>query len=124
MTCTREPVRMSGVLRSRQETANCMVSALRVTLAGTRFFKDCQYSIEWVSKPLPENDYKLSFCGQAVNMRYSQGHWRAMDIRITEISEQTKLALVSGLRRVQKGLANSESSLDPQRYVSRRPETE
>jgi hypothetical protein len=70
---------MSGVLRSGQQTADCMASALRVTLAGTRFFKDCQLSIEWVSKPLPDGDYKLSFDGKTINVRYSMGHWRATE---------------------------------------------
>jgi hypothetical protein len=54
-----------------------MASALRVTLAGTRLSLNCQYSIEWVSKPLPEGAYELSFDGKIVNMNYSMGQWRA-----------------------------------------------
>ena len=77
MTCTREPVRMSGILRSSNQAANCMASALRVTLAGTRLSLDCLYSFEWVSKPLPEGAYKLSFDGKTINMNYSMGQWRA-----------------------------------------------
>jgi hypothetical protein len=57
-----------------------MASALRVTLAGTRLFLDCQYSIEWVSKPLPEGPYKLSFDGKTINMSYSMGQWRATKV--------------------------------------------
>ena len=85
MTCTREPIRMAGILYSSRQTANCMASALRVTLAGTRFFKDCQYSIEWVSKPLPEGDYKLSFGEETINMRYSMGHWRATEVESVKV---------------------------------------
>ena len=76
MACTRETVRMSGILRNSMQTANCMVSALRVTLAGTRFFKDCRYSFEWISRPLPDGNYKLSFDGKTVDMSHFKGNWR------------------------------------------------
>ena len=51
MSYTREPIRMPGVLcGSNGQSSNCMVSALRVTLEGTRLFKDCQHSIVWLSE--------------------------------------------------------------------------
>lgn len=86
MTCTREPVRMLGILRSNGQAANCMVSALRVTLSGTRLFKDCGYSIEWVSKPLPDGNYKLSFDGTTIDMRCFKGAWRATVFSTSEAS--------------------------------------
>jgi hypothetical protein len=77
MTCTREPVRMSGTLRGQGQTASCTVSATRVTLLCTRLSQDCQYAIDWVSKPLPAGDYKLALEGEGrtVDMRLSGDGW-------------------------------------------------
>jgi hypothetical protein len=55
-----------------------MVSALRVTLQGTRLFKDCQYSIEWLSRSLPNGDYSLSFDGKIIGMRLSKEGWHTI----------------------------------------------
>ena len=76
MPFTREPVRMSGVLRGEGQKAECIVSALRVTLEGTRLFKDCQLSIDWVSKDLPDGEYKLSFDDKAIDLRWCNGGWQ------------------------------------------------
>jgi hypothetical protein len=79
MSYTREPIRMSGVLRgSNGLSSNCMVSALRVTLEGTRLFKDCQLSIVWISRSLPDGDYRLSFNGKIFGMRLSKEAWRTI----------------------------------------------
>ena len=78
MSYTREPIRMTGILRGSGETSNCMVSALRVTLQGTRLFKDCQYSIEWLSRSLPNGDYSLSFDGKIIGMRLSKEGWHTI----------------------------------------------
>ena len=75
MSCTREPIRMSGVMRGDKKSAKCMVSALRVTLDGTRLFKDCRYSVEWLSEPLPKGDYKLSLSGMIIGMRLTEVGW-------------------------------------------------
>lgn len=80
MTFAREPVKMSGVLTGGGQKAFCSVSALRVILLGTRLFKDCRYSIAWVSIPLPHGDYKLSVEGMIVNMCYSDRGWRAAEV--------------------------------------------
>jgi len=77
MAFTREPVRMAGILRGRGETAQCMMSAMRVTLDGTRLSKDCQFSLEWISKPLPEGNYSLTFDDRTIQLHYSKGNWRA-----------------------------------------------
>ena len=72
MAFTRDPVRMSGVLRGNGQSANCKVSALRVALSGTKLSIDCQYSIEWVSEPLMEGDYKLFVDDKTINMHFSK----------------------------------------------------
>ena len=79
MSYTREPIRMPGVLcGSNGQSSNCMVSALRVTLEGTRLFKDCRRSIVWLSRSLPDGDYLLSFDGQIIGMRLSKDCWRSI----------------------------------------------
>jgi hypothetical protein len=76
MAFERDPMRWSGILRGGGQTANCTVSALRVALSGTRLFKDCLYTVLWVSKPLPDGDYKLSIDDKTVAMRNLKGSWR------------------------------------------------
>lgn len=78
MTFTREPVRMSGIPRGPKGTANCMVSATRVTLQGTRLSKDCMYVVEWVSTPLPVGDYRLTLGGKTIDMQHSTSGWRTI----------------------------------------------
>lgn len=77
MTFMREPIRMSGTLRGQGQTAQCMVSATRVSLLGTRLSKNCEYAIEWVSRALPLGNYKLAFEGTTVDMRLSIKGWQA-----------------------------------------------
>jgi len=90
---------MLGILRSNGQAADCMVSALRVTLSGTRIFKDCGYSIEWVSKPLPDGNYKLSFDGKTIDIRCSKGAWRAAVLRTGAGTAQATLGGVQGASR-------------------------
>lgn len=77
MTYSREPVRMSGILRGQGHVAKCTGSATRVTIEGTRLSQDCQYAIHWVSKALPEGDYKLALDGEGrmVDMHLSKDGW-------------------------------------------------
>ena len=77
MTYSREPVRMSGILRGQGQVAKCTGSATRVTLDGTRLSQDCQYAINWVSRPLPSGDYKLALEGEGrtVDMHLSIDGW-------------------------------------------------
>jgi hypothetical protein len=82
MTCTQEPIKMSGVLSGSGLKTACTVSALRVSLSGTRLFKDCMYSILWVAGPLPDGTYKLSVEGKTVDMRHYEGGWQ--EARLTE----------------------------------------
>ena len=76
MAFKHEPVRMSCLIRGCGESAGCMVSALRVSLVGTEFFKDCQFKIEWVSRPLPEGNYQLQFEDKIIRMNFSKNGWR------------------------------------------------
>jgi len=69
-----------GILRGGGETAYCKVSALRVAFSGPRLFKDCPYTVLWVSKPLPEGDYKLSIDGEIIDMRHFKGGWGATQV--------------------------------------------
>jgi hypothetical protein len=69
---------MSGVLRGKGESANCNVSALRVTLFGTKLHIDCQHVIEWVSQPLPEGVFELLIEGKAIEMRHSKDGWQVV----------------------------------------------
>jgi hypothetical protein len=85
MPCTQEPVRMSGILSGNMQTAFCTVSALRVSLSGTRLFKNCLHSIVWVAKPLPDGDYKLSVEGEHLDMRLCKGGWQETRVAIGEV---------------------------------------
>lgn len=80
MAYTREHLRMSGVLLGNGQTANCTVSAVKVTLEGTKLSMNCGYSIEWISRPLPEGDYKLSVDDKTIDMHYSKDGWRATEV--------------------------------------------
>ncbi len=71
---------MSGVLCGKGEIAKCRVSALRVTLFGTKRHIDCQHTIEWVSQTLPKGDYELSIEGKTIEMRYSKNGWQVVPI--------------------------------------------
>ena len=80
MTFTPEAVKMPGILTGGGQKALCSVSALRVTLLGTRLFKNCRYSVDWVATPLPHGDYELSVEGMIVNMCYSERGWRPTEV--------------------------------------------
>jgi hypothetical protein len=69
---------MSGVLCGKGESATCNVSALRVTLSGTKLHIDCQHVIEWVSQPLPEGVYELSIEGKTIETRCSKDGWQVV----------------------------------------------
>ena len=72
---------MSGVCLGKGGSARCRVSALRVTLFGTKLHIDCQHVIEWVSQSIPEGMYELSIEGKTFEMRYSEDGWQAVQVR-------------------------------------------
>ena len=113
MTYTREPVRMVGTLRGQGQTASCTVSATRVTLQGTRLTQDCQYSIDWVSKPLPAGDYKLALEdeGRTVDMRLSEVGWHVTVQRLGQ----------SVSWEPQFGPQSYKTSAKPKRSTPKRP---
>ena len=78
MASTRELVTMPGVLYGEGQIAKCKVSAIRVTLTGTKLHIDCQYAIEWVSQPLQEGVYELSVEGKTIDLRYSKDGWHVI----------------------------------------------
>jgi hypothetical protein len=80
MAFARESMAWSGTLRGGGQTANCRVTALRVALLGTNLFKDCLYTVLWVSKPLPDGTYKLSIDDKTIDMHNSKGNWRAAEV--------------------------------------------
>jgi hypothetical protein len=111
MPCTREPVRMSGTLSANGLTAFCTVSAMRVTLSGTRLFKNCLYSIDWVAKPLPEGNYKLSVEGKTIDMRYDKRVWQETKVSIGEGLTQATSGVVKADGSLAKGLRISDSGI-------------
>lgn len=76
---------MSGILSGNMQTTLCTVSALRVSLPGTRLFKNCLYSIVWVAKPLPDGDYRLTVEGKILDMRLYKGGWKETRISTGEV---------------------------------------
>jgi hypothetical protein len=97
MTFTRESIRMSGFLRGKGLTANCKVSALRIGLPGTSLFKDCQYSIEWISNPLPEGEYTLTAEDKTIEMRHSKDGWHAIQapVRAIPVTAEIGIAMIT-----------------------------
>ena len=79
MAFARESMAWSGTLRGGGQTANCTVSALRVTLMGTRIFKDCLYTVLWVSESMPDGDCKLSIDDKTIAMSHSKRGWHATE---------------------------------------------
>jgi hypothetical protein len=77
MSFKRESIRMTATLCGEGQKAQCMVSATKVTLLGTRLTKNCEYVIEWVSRILPEGNYTLAFEGRTIDMRLSSDGWQA-----------------------------------------------
>ena len=76
MASTREPVSFPGILRGGGVEANCTVRAIKVSLPGMpSMFEYVEYSIESVSKPLPDNVYELSANGRTIAVRNKNGHW-------------------------------------------------
>ena len=76
MASTREPVSFPGILRGGGHEANCTVRAIKVSLPGMpSMFEYVDYSIENVSKPLPDNVYELSANGKTITVRNQNGNW-------------------------------------------------
>jgi hypothetical protein len=76
MASTREPVSFPGILRGGGHEANCTVRAIKVCLPGKpSVFEYVSYSIENVSKPLPDGIYELAAQGKTSAVRNNNGDW-------------------------------------------------
>jgi hypothetical protein len=74
----RTPVSDTGILRSGALETTCTVKAIKVTMPGDpSIFEFCEFSIENVSKQLPEGIYQITAFGKTQSVRYSQGAWLA-----------------------------------------------
>jgi len=75
MASMKERVSFPGILRGQGHEANCTVWATKVTLPGTGQSAYAKYSVENVSKMLPEGEYQLLANGEASAVRYQNGNW-------------------------------------------------
>lgn len=73
----RRRVTFSGILRGEGQEAECTIAASEVSLPGASASALCDYSIQTVSKPLPEGRYRLDARGEIINLRFCEGHWLA-----------------------------------------------
>jgi hypothetical protein len=66
-------------LRSENHEATCTVRATKVELAGSAgsVFEYADFSIENVSKNLPEGVYQITAFGKTQAVRYKNGFWIA-----------------------------------------------
>lgn len=73
----RKVITFPGVLRGEGQESECIISATEVTLPGTSVSALANYSIQKVSKVLPEGHYQLIAQGETINIRHSEGNWLA-----------------------------------------------
>jgi hypothetical protein len=72
----RTPVVTTGTLRSESHEATCTVKAIKVSLPGEpSAFDYVDFSIENVSKKLPEGVYQVFAFGRTIPVRYANGFW-------------------------------------------------
>jgi hypothetical protein len=72
----RTPAVTTGTLRSESHEATCTVRGTKVSLPGEpSVFEYVDYSIENVSKELPEGVYQVSAFGSTIAVRYKNGFW-------------------------------------------------
>jgi hypothetical protein len=77
MSSTKERVAFPGILRGEGHEASCTVWATKVTQQGTGNSAYARYSIENVSRVLPEGNYQVSANGQSFAVRFANGNWLA-----------------------------------------------
>ena len=77
MPSIRERVRFTGILRSEGQEAECTVWATKVSLPGSNAVAYAKYSIQSVSKPLPDGNYTLTVNGEQYAVRCHNGNWLA-----------------------------------------------
>jgi hypothetical protein len=78
MASIREHVSFPGILQGGEHDANCTVRATKVNLPGEpSVFEYIDYSVENVSKQLPDGVYQLLAQGKTITLRYQNGFWLA-----------------------------------------------
>ncbi len=72
----RERVRLRGMISGHGYEVQCTVLATKVTLPPSGPVAYAGYSVEHVSKVLPEGDYQLLISnGETRRLRHQSGHW-------------------------------------------------
>ena len=78
MSTIREPVKFRGRLSGQGQNAECVVSAIKLTLRPDGPSDYARYSVESVSKTLPEGDYELAIAnGKTLPVCQHRGQWLA-----------------------------------------------
>jgi hypothetical protein len=76
MATTRQRVRFTGIIRGEGHEAECAGWVLTVSLSGMPPTY-AQYSIDTVSKALPDGNYRVFAHGASYAVRYQNGNWLA-----------------------------------------------
>lgn len=77
MATQRERVSFPGFIKGGGHEANCTIHATKVTLPGTSESAYADYSIQSVSKSLPDGIYEVTTRGETTRVRLQNGHWLA-----------------------------------------------
>lgn len=77
MASQRERVSFPGIIKGGGHEASCTIHATKVTLPGTSESAYTDYSIQSVSKALPEGNYEVTARGETTRVRFHNGHWLA-----------------------------------------------
>ncbi len=76
MASRKERVSFPGILHGGGHEAKCTVRATKVSLPGeASVFEYVDYSVENVTKPLPDGVYQLLAQGKTISLRYRNGSW-------------------------------------------------
>jgi hypothetical protein len=76
MASRKERVSFPGILRGGGHEATCTVRATKVSLPGeASVFEYVDYSVENVTKPLPDGVYQLLAQGKTISLRNRNGSW-------------------------------------------------
>lgn len=77
MASLREIRMWAGTLRGMGREADCLVSAVKVSLAGTGSAHYAKFQIQNPPRDLPEGQYQVTFGGQIATVQKTNGFWLA-----------------------------------------------
>jgi hypothetical protein len=77
MASHRESVMLSGLLKGMGREAECLVSALKVSLPGTNVSHYASCSIFSAPDDLPEGQYLVTFGGETTAVQKRDSYWVA-----------------------------------------------